>query len=225
MYRYVYWKTRHKYRRRIDTHHDIQLKYNTKSYTCMIVFESPTSPPSPTVSVSYPSSKSNSSKLIWITCEGKKVAELVAELFVMNATRINEAPWPLGFLHTLSVTDNEKRSFHTILIKLLGTTDIIKYKWYTLLPINMIFMISPGPALDCSICCLYICARPLRPRCYNWEIQQGNASIIQQIIRTVQWMLRVKQISESAFNQRLTLASKQWSDVLRLFHVIKRSLY
>lgn len=34
----------------------------------MIVLESPTSPPSPIVRESYPISRSNSSKLIWITC-------------------------------------------------------------------------------------------------------------------------------------------------------------
>lgn len=38
------------------------------TYTCIIVLESPTSPPSPIVSESYPISRSNSSKLIWITC-------------------------------------------------------------------------------------------------------------------------------------------------------------
>lgn len=37
------------------------------TYTCIIVLESPTSPPSPIVRESYPISKSNSSKLIWMT--------------------------------------------------------------------------------------------------------------------------------------------------------------
>lgn len=57
---------------------------NSESYTWMILFESPTSPPSPTVNVSYPSSKSNSSKLIWITCDGNKITELALEVFVME---------------------------------------------------------------------------------------------------------------------------------------------
>lgn len=38
------------------------------TYTWIIVLESPTSAPSPMVRESYPISKSNSSKLIWITC-------------------------------------------------------------------------------------------------------------------------------------------------------------
>lgn len=38
------------------------------TYTWIIVLESPTSPPSPMVNESYPISRSNSSKLIWITC-------------------------------------------------------------------------------------------------------------------------------------------------------------
>lgn len=86
-------------------------------------------------------------------------------------------------------------------------------------------MISPGQHLTAAyVACIFLHALCGRGAITE-KFSGGNASIIKQIIRTVQCMLRVKQISESAFNQRLTLASKQWGDVLRLFHVIKRSLH
>lgn len=132
------------------------MKYNTKSYTCMIVLESPTSPPSPTVSVSYPSSRSNSSKLIWITCDGKKATELVRELFVMER-HSNQWSTLTSGIPPYALLLSTRSSFHAILIKLLGTTDIIRYKRYTLFSINMISVISPGQLLTAAyVACIFL---------------------------------------------------------------------
>lgn len=88
----------------------------------------------------------------------------------------------------------------------------------------MIFMSSPGPALDCSICSsVYFrpfcftnpLVAPIEARCHN---RKNSAGAMHQLSNksfcTGQPMLRVKQISKSAFNQLLKRKSKHWSVVL-----------